>query len=173
MLRPASLLPALSQAFDAPLWPSGSLLPTGACYRALRRLPGQDFHLLEERVFQDAPCQYFSSPIAHNAVRPRLILIASLTSSIVASLTLPRGLISRTRSTARIWLNTATEVTERPVFESAASSTCTGLSGKRTVEVIGATIVTSDKRLERSFWITSEGRVFWISRPTAGSSAVR
>src|SRR5690242_17413454 len=56
MLRPASLLPALSQAFDTPLWPSGSLLPAGACYRALRRLPGQDFHLLEERVFQDAPC---------------------------------------------------------------------------------------------------------------------
>jgi hypothetical protein len=33
MLRPASLLPAFSQAFDAPLWPLGSLpwtLPPGA-----------------------------------------------------------------------------------------------------------------------------------------------
>src|SRR5713101_8414479 len=56
MLRPASLLPALSQAFDAPLWPSGSLLPAGACYRALRRLPGRISHPLEQRVFQDAPC---------------------------------------------------------------------------------------------------------------------
>ena len=35
--------------------PLGSLLTTGACYRALRRLPGQDSHLLEQRVFQDAP----------------------------------------------------------------------------------------------------------------------
>ncbi len=25
----------------------------GVCFRALRRLPGQDFHLLEQRVFQD------------------------------------------------------------------------------------------------------------------------
>src|SRR5579864_7419679 len=55
LLRPASLLPALSQAFDAPLWPSGSLLPAGACYRALRRLPGRISHPLEQRVLQDAP----------------------------------------------------------------------------------------------------------------------
>src|SRR5271166_3641537 len=55
MLRPASLLPALSQAFDAPLWLLGSLPTTGACYRALRRLPRRIFHPLEERVFQDAP----------------------------------------------------------------------------------------------------------------------
>jgi len=26
--------------------PVGSLLPTGVCYRALRRLPGRDFHPL-------------------------------------------------------------------------------------------------------------------------------
>ena len=57
MLRPASLLPALSQALDAPLWPAGSLLKAGVCYRAFRRLPGQDFHLLEQCVFQDAPCE--------------------------------------------------------------------------------------------------------------------
>src|SRR5580692_6694312 len=56
MLRPTSLLPSLATAFDAPLWPATSLPSAGACYRALRRLPGQDFHLLEERVFQDAPC---------------------------------------------------------------------------------------------------------------------
>jgi hypothetical protein len=43
-------------AFDAPLWPVKSLPSAGACYRALRRLPGQVLHLLEERVFQDAPC---------------------------------------------------------------------------------------------------------------------
>jgi CRP-like cAMP-binding protein len=59
MLRPASLLPALSQAFDAPLWFGESLPPTGACYRALRRLPGRISHPLEQHVFQDAPCAYF------------------------------------------------------------------------------------------------------------------
>ena len=31
---------------DTPLGSIGSLLPAGVCYRALRRLPGQDFHLL-------------------------------------------------------------------------------------------------------------------------------
>src|ERR1041385_5406009 len=56
MLRPASLLPSLATAFDAPLGPSAFLPQPGACYRALRRLPGQDLHLLEDRVFQDAPC---------------------------------------------------------------------------------------------------------------------
>src|SRR5689334_5309845 len=55
MLRPASLL-STKWTFDAPLWPATSLPSAGACYRALRRLPGQDLHLLEERVFQDAPC---------------------------------------------------------------------------------------------------------------------
>src|ERR1035438_10583110 len=33
-----------------------SFLPAGICYRALRRLHGQDLHLEEQRVFQDAPC---------------------------------------------------------------------------------------------------------------------
>src|SRR6185437_11076076 len=55
----ASLLPSLSKAFDAPLWPLGSLLQAGACYRALRRLPGPDSHPLEQRVFQDAPFDPF------------------------------------------------------------------------------------------------------------------
>src|SRR5579872_6675801 len=59
MLRPASLL-STNWTFDAPLWPVTSLSSAGACYRALRRLPGQDFHLLEERVFQDAPCSKHS-----------------------------------------------------------------------------------------------------------------
>src|SRR5665213_4369235 len=55
-LRPAGLLPSLSRAFDTPLRTVGSLLPTGICFRALRRLPGRDFHPLEHRVFvQDAP----------------------------------------------------------------------------------------------------------------------
>src|ERR1700690_1362472 len=54
MLRPASLL-STEWTFDAPLGRSTSLPSPGACYRALRRLPGQDSHLLEERVFQDAP----------------------------------------------------------------------------------------------------------------------
>jgi hypothetical protein len=42
-------------------------------------------------------------------------------------------------------------VTVNPVTGPAATNTCTGLSGKRTVEVIGATIVTSLNRLETSF----------------------
>jgi len=42
--------------FWRPTWPATSLPSAGACYRALRRLPGQVLHLLEERVFQDAPC---------------------------------------------------------------------------------------------------------------------
>ena len=48
-------------------------------------------------------------------MRPKLILIASSTRSSVSSSTVPRRLISRTRSTARIWLSNATEVTARPV----------------------------------------------------------
>ena len=56
MLRPAGSLPSVARAFDTPLGPVGSLLPAGVCYRALWRLPRQDFHLLEQRVFQDAPC---------------------------------------------------------------------------------------------------------------------
>ena len=59
--------------------------------------------------------------------------------------------MSRIRSTARIWLTTATDVTDNPVSRFAASKTWTGLSGNRTVEVIGATMVTSLSRLERSF----------------------
>jgi hypothetical protein len=55
LLRPAGLPPSLSRAFDSPLGTGGSLHSAGVCYRALRRLPGQDLHLLEQRVFQDAP----------------------------------------------------------------------------------------------------------------------
>src|ERR1035437_2977726 len=55
LLRPAGLLPSLSRAFDTPLGSGGSLRSAGVCYRALRRLSGQDLHLLEQRVFQDAP----------------------------------------------------------------------------------------------------------------------
>src|ERR1700690_1591612 len=61
MLRPASLL-STEWTFDAPLGRSTSLPSPGACYRALRRLPGQDSHLLEERVFQDAPCSNSNDP---------------------------------------------------------------------------------------------------------------
>jgi hypothetical protein len=60
MLRPASLLSAV-RTFDAPLWPRESLPSAGACYRALRRLPGRVFHPLEERVFQDAPWPHDNS----------------------------------------------------------------------------------------------------------------
>src|SRR5205807_8010889 len=47
---------SVEKAFDTPLGPVGSLLPVGACYRALRHLPGPDFHLPGHCVFQDAPC---------------------------------------------------------------------------------------------------------------------
>src|SRR3974390_3214716 len=50
--------PPYGKAFDTPLSPVGSLLPVGVCYRALRRLPGQDFHLQEQRVLQDAPSRH-------------------------------------------------------------------------------------------------------------------
>ena len=44
--------PLFSRALDTPLGAVGSLLPAGVCYRALRRLPGQDLHLLEQHVFR-------------------------------------------------------------------------------------------------------------------------
>src|ERR1019366_758685 len=73
-LRPAGLLPSLSRAFDTPLRTVGSLLPPGVCYRALRRLPEQDFHLPEHYVFQDAPRCYFKPPfvkmVHRTAARP-------------------------------------------------------------------------------------------------------
>jgi len=49
-----------SRAFDTPLRTVGFLLPPGVCYRALRRLPGRDFHARENRVFQDAPQVHFT-----------------------------------------------------------------------------------------------------------------
>jgi hypothetical protein len=55
---------AYTRVFDTPLGSKGPLLPAGVCYRALRRLPGQDFHLLEQRVFQDAPLVDFSAVLA-------------------------------------------------------------------------------------------------------------
>ena len=61
MLRPASLLPSLSRAFDTPLRAVGSLLPPGVCYRALWRLPGRDFHPPENRVFQDASYAHYTT----------------------------------------------------------------------------------------------------------------
>jgi hypothetical protein len=83
--------------------------------------------------------------------RGKLILMASSTCSKVRSSTTPRRLMIRTRSTARIWLNRATEVAASPVEEFASSNTWTGLSGNRTVDVIGATMVMSLNRLEVSF----------------------
>ncbi|NWF85724.1 MAG: DUF4159 domain-containing protein [Bryobacteraceae bacterium] len=65
MLRPAGLLPSLSRAFDTPLGSVGSLLPAGVCYRALRRLPGRDFHPREQHVLQDAPCGLPYQPQSH------------------------------------------------------------------------------------------------------------
>ena len=55
LLRPAGLLPSFARAFDTPPSSVGSLLPVAVCYRALWHLPGQDLHLLEQRVFQHAP----------------------------------------------------------------------------------------------------------------------
>jgi hypothetical protein len=53
----------LSRALDTPLGSVGSLLPAGVCDRALWRLPGQDLHLLDQRVFEDAPSrQSYQAP---------------------------------------------------------------------------------------------------------------
>src|SRR5207247_1686963 len=49
--------------------PRGSLHATGACYPALRRLPGRDFHPLETRSFHDAPWQRFLSRLEMRHVR--------------------------------------------------------------------------------------------------------
>ena len=45
----ARVLAPSAEALDAPLGPAESLLPLGACYPALRRLAGRDFHPLETR----------------------------------------------------------------------------------------------------------------------------
>ncbi|ATB46429.1 hypothetical protein MYMAC_002027 [Corallococcus macrosporus DSM 14697] len=58
-----ALAPSRMEAFDAPLWPAASRRSAGACYRALRCLPGRDFHppvwwsmdVLLLLVLQDAP----------------------------------------------------------------------------------------------------------------------
>jgi hypothetical protein len=62
MLRPAGLLPSVALTFDTPLGAVGFLLLAGVCYRVLRRFPGQDFHPLEQRAFQDAPCWDYCVP---------------------------------------------------------------------------------------------------------------
>jgi hypothetical protein len=49
------LLPSLLRASNAPLGAGGLLRGAKACYRALLRLHGQDLHLQEQHVFQDAP----------------------------------------------------------------------------------------------------------------------
>ncbi len=41
----------------------GSLLSAGVSDREFRRLPGQDFRLLEQRVFQDAPSPIFMASV--------------------------------------------------------------------------------------------------------------
>jgi Helicase conserved C-terminal domain len=66
LLRPASRAgpPPDSRVEPGTSRPDGSPDPLpspGACYRALRRLPGQVLHLLEKRVFQDAPRHQFRS----------------------------------------------------------------------------------------------------------------
>jgi hypothetical protein len=57
--RALSYTPSTLWTFRRPAR-TASLPSSGACYRALRRLPAQHFHLLEERVFQDAPCSRFT-----------------------------------------------------------------------------------------------------------------
>jgi len=56
-LRPICLLSTHSGLLTPRSGRFGSLLPTGVCYRALQRLPGQVLHLLEKCAFlEDAPC---------------------------------------------------------------------------------------------------------------------
>ena len=103
----------------------------------------------------------------------KLILMAASTWLKVVASTNPRRLMSRCRSTTRIWLSRVTEGTDSPVVASAGSSACTGFRGNRTVDVIGATMVVLVNRLDVLFWMTNAGLVFLISEPTVGSSAVR
>ena len=52
----ARALAPSKEALDTPLSPPTSPRRTGACYPALRRLPGRDSHPLACHSFQDAPC---------------------------------------------------------------------------------------------------------------------
>ena len=82
---------------------------------------------------------------------PKAALIASSTWGITMASISPSFLISRARSTARIWLKTATDAKVKPVEAFAGSRTCNGESGSRTVDVIGATMVMALYRFEVSF----------------------
>lgn len=60
----ARVLAPSVEAFDAPLGPRGLPHQSGACYRALRRLPGRDSHPLET-------CSLRSLPYPANGARDR------------------------------------------------------------------------------------------------------
>src|SRR6202007_1219001 len=96
MLRPASLL-STKWTFDAPLWPVTSLPSAGACYRALRRLPGQDLHLLEERVFQDAPWRTFTHKIGVSTDSAKFMSVEAMFLFTAPMLTTQRPSASSTR----------------------------------------------------------------------------
>jgi len=71
-LRPAHLLPP-KRPLDTPLSPAASPRRTGACYPALRYLPGRDFHPLVQSNLQDANIKPESNEAvrtSHRSIRP-------------------------------------------------------------------------------------------------------
>src|SRR3954464_7763102 len=98
---------------------------------------------------------------------------ARSTACIVAVSAFPTRFMSRWRSTVRSWSRRTVESTWRPEVAEEWMMASLGYGGVLTFEVIAATIVVWLYWLLMSFWMISVGRVFLISWPTVGSSAVR
>ena len=109
---------------------------------------------------------------SYSATSPRLIFIASSTRSRLCPESLPSLFWSRSRSTDRIWLTITAERLGKPL-SSGSISTSLGNGGSENWELMAATMVIGLCWLEMSFWMTTAGRVFWISCPTVGSKPTR
>jgi len=111
-------------------------------------------------------------PAVHNATKPKLIFIASSILRMTPASTFPSFFKRRLRSTVRIWSHRTVETTDKPDW-AGSTTTSLGYGGIVTLLVIAATTVVRPYWLVMSFWMISAGRVFLISWPSAGSSAVR
>ena len=110
----------------------------------------------------------------YSATSPELILIAASTRRMVATSTAPRRFCNLARSTERIWFEDhggghgqsgfAAYGEGEPRAERGGVANC---------ELMAATIVMGLCSFETSFWMTTAGRVFWISCPIVGSKATR
>src|ERR1039458_3384247 len=106
------------------------------------------------------------------SISPRLILMASSTRSMFCLESRPIFFWSRSRSTDRIWLTITAERFGKPL-SAGSITTSLGNGGSENWELMAATIVIGLYWLETSFWMTTAGRVFWISWPTVGSNETR